>query len=133
MVSTISLEPDEPTAVIGDKSTICVATVNSDDGTITYEYVDVDAVEKRQWDRREGAEQRGKRPRTQPIVENPSRMPSSVNQPIRMDMDPLPPTMTTPPSTRPTEKYKVISDIQKDLNVGAIGTRILELPVTMTV
>ena len=63
MVNTISLEPDESTAVMGDKSTVCIATVNNDDGTVMYEHVGTDVAEKRRWSSIEPSEHGAKRPR----------------------------------------------------------------------
>src|SRR5947207_2600878 len=128
-VNTISLEADEPAASLGDNSTVCIATINNDDGTVTYEYVDVEAAEKRRREGKEDAEQRGKRPRTQPVVEIPPRATPPINRPIRMDVDP---PAAIPLPTPPTEKYRVISDLQKGFDATKIGTKIREIPVTMT-
>jgi len=129
-VNNVTLEPE--TAQLGEDETMCLM-VKGTDGNWYQTYVDADVEVKRKINDGEASHVPDKRPRVQRPVNRP--IPMEVDPPAQQPLPviaPRPPAPIQPP-VHPVEKFKLQSDVRKDLDPTTLGNRILDLPITLSV
>ena len=129
-----------------DTGTVCVVTLN-EDGTETYEYIDVDVEEK---PKAEEEAQAGRNVRPHFEAPMPAPQPGPFTMPLPPFAVPIPPmhhpgsftipsgllrTMMKPPvrDDRPTGKFCLASDLHEQLNLDRLMNCVLktEVPVEL--